>query len=561
MRDDQISGTGGELLVDALLTHGVDLVFGIPGESYLPTLDALYATRDRIRFVVCRHEGGAAFMAEAYGKLTGRAGVCFVTRGPGATNASIGVHTAFQDSTPLVLFVGQVGSGVVEREAFQEIDYRRMFAEMAKWVAQIDRAERIPEMVSHAFHCAVAGRPGPVVLALPEDMQSARARTVRAERYRRVASHPGAPDLARLRELLAHAERPLVLLGGSGWTSQACEDIQRFAERNELPVACTYRCQDLFDNRHPLYVGDVAVGMNLALAQRIREADLLLAIGPRLGEWTTVHYSLITIPRPTQKLVHVHAGAGELGRVYQADLMINAGMPEFAAAAGDIEPVAPRWSAPTRAARAEYEAWQHPVDVSGALNLSVVVSWLRERLPSGTIVTCGAGTYISWVHRFYRYTGFRTQLGPTGGAMGYGVPAAIAAKLVHPERPVVAFSGDGCFTMNGQELATAAHCRTKIIFIVVNNGLYGTIRLNQEHAFPGRVIATDLTNPDFAALAGAHGMHGEVVEDTAAFAPAFERAWAAEGAALLELRVDPDAINPQTTLSKVRAAALEARRG
>ena len=560
MTDSPLPRTGAQLLIDALKVHGVDMVFGVPGESYLDALDAFYDAREQIKFVICRQEGGVANMAEAYGKLTGRPGIAFVTRGPGATNASIGLHTAFQDSTPLILFIGQVSTEVTEREAFQEIDYRRMFGQMTKWVAQIDRAERVPEMVSHAFHLAVSGRPGPVVLALPEDMQSATATVADAARYQRVAAHPGANDMNRLRAMLAQAERPFVMLGGGGWNREACADFQAFAEANALPVGCTYRCQDLFDNRHPNYVGDIAVGLNPALERRIREADLLLAVGPRLGQWTTVNYTLIDIPRPKQKFIHVHTGAEELGRVYQAELLINSGMPEFAAAARALAPVRAPWAEATLAARAEYEAWQQPVAAPGALNLSEVIAFLRERLPPGAIVTCGAGAYIVWVNRFFRYTGFRTQLGPTSGAMGYGVPSAIAAKLVHPERPVVSIAGDGCFLMNGQELATAMQYDARVIFIVVNNGIYGTIRMHQEKYYPGRVIATDLRNPDFAALARAYGLYGEIVEKTADFGAAFERAWNAPTASLLELRIDPDSISPRTTLSAIRAEALKNRK-
>jgi len=452
-----------------------------------------------------------------------------------------------------------VSTEVAEREAFQEIDYRRMYGQMAKWVAQIDRPERVPEMVSHAFHLAVSGRPGPVVLALPEDMQSATATVADTARYQRVAANPGAADMNKLRAMLAQAQRPFVMLGGGGWNREACADFQAFAEANALPVGCTYRCQDLFDNRHPNYVGDIAVGLNPALERRIRDADLLLAVGPRLGEWTTVNYTLIDIPRPQQKFIHVHTGAEELGRVYQADMLINSGMPEFAAAARALAPVRAPWAEATLAARADYETWQKPVATPGALNMSEVIAFLRERLPPETIVTCGAGAYIVWVNRFYRYTGFRTQLGPSSGAMGYGVPSAIAAKLVHPERPVVSFAGDGCFLMNGQELATAMQYDARVIFIVVNNGIYGTIRMNQEKYFPGRVIATDLRNPDFAALARAYGLYGEIVEKTADFGPAFERAWNSQSASLLELRIDPDALLPGMNLSAIRAAALKAQ--
>jgi len=559
MTDSPLPRTGAQLLIDALKVHGVDMVFGVPGESYLDALDAFYDAREQIKFVICRQEGGVANMAEAYGKLTGRPGIAFVTRGPGATNASIGLHTAFQDSTPLILFIGQVSTEVTEREAFQELDYRRMFGQMTKWVAQIDRAERVPEMVSHAFHLAVSGRPGPVVLALPEDMQSATATVADTARYQRVAAHPGADDMNKLRAMLAQAQRPFVMLGGGGWNERACADFQAFAEMNALPVGCTYRCQDLFDNRHPNYVGDIAVGLNPALERRIRESDLLLAVGPRLGEWTTVNYTLIDLPRPKQRFIHVHTGAEELGRVYQADLLINSGMPEFAAAARALAPVRSPWAEATLAARADYEAWQQPVAAPGALNLSEVIAFLRQRLPPETIVTCGAGAYIVWVNRFYRYTGFRTQLGPTSGAMGYGVPSGVAAKLVHPERPVISFAGDGDFQMSGQELATAMQYDAKVIFIVVNNGIYGTIRMHQERHFPGRVSGTQIRNPDFAALARAYGLYAEIVEKTADFAAAFERAWNAPTAALLELRIDPDAISPRTTLSAIRAEALKAK--
>ena len=558
--DSTLTRSGGQLLVDALKVHGVDMAFGVPGESYLSVLDAFHDSREEIKFVICRQEGGASNMAEAYGKLTGRPGICFVTRGPGATNASIGVHTAFQDSTPLILFIGQIDTEVAEREAFQEIDYRRMFGQMAKWVAQIDRPERVPEMVSHAFHLAVSGRPGPVVLALPEDMQTATATVADTARYQRVAAHPGANDMQKLREMLAQAQRPFCIVGGGGWNREACEDFQAFAEANALPVTTSYRCQDLFDNRHPNYLGDVAVGMNPAIEQRIRNADLLIAVGPRLGEWTTLNYTLIDIPRPRQKFVHVHAGAEELGRVYQADLLINSGMPEFAAAARALTPVKAGWADATKAARTEYDAWQKPVNVPGALNMSEVILHLKKRLPPDAILTNGAGNFSLWVHRFYQYTGFRTQLGPTSGAMGYGVPSGVAAKIIYPDRPVIAFAGDGDFLMTGQELATAAQYDAKVIFIVVNNGMYGTIRMHQERHYPGRVSGTTLKNPDFAALARAYGLHGEIVEKTADFAAAFERAWSANTAALLELRIDPDAISPRTTLSAVRAEALKAKK-
>jgi acetolactate synthase I/II/III large subunit len=555
--DPTLARSGAKLLVDSLKVHGVDMAFGVPGESYLAVLDALHDARGEIKFVICRQEGGGANMAEAYGKMTGRPGICFVTRGPGATNAAIGVHTAHQDSTPLILFIGQVGNEVVEREAFQEVDYRRMFGQMAKWVAQIDRADRVPEYLSHAFHTAVSGRPGPVVLALPEDMQTQTASVPDTERYKRVAPNPGEADMHKLREMLGKAKRPLAILGGGGWNRTACEDFLAFAKAFNLPVSCSFRAQDLIDNRDAHYVGDVAVGLNPKLAERVKSCDLLLAVGARLGEWTTVNYTLIDVPRPKQKFVHVHPGAEELGRVYQGDLLINSGMPEFAAAARKLPPLKPAWDAWTQEARADLEAWQQPVKVPGKLNMSEVVHFLRRRLPPETIITNGAGNFSIWVHRFYQYTGFRTQLGPTSGAMGYGVPAGVAAKLVHPDRPVLAFAGDGDFLMTGQELATAAQHDAKVIFIVVNNGMYGTIRMHQERDYPGRIYGTELKNPDFAALARAYGLHGDTVEATADFESAFERAWNAKTAALLELRIDPDAITPRTTLSGIRAEALK----
>jgi acetolactate synthase I/II/III large subunit len=550
---------GGQILVDCLRVHGAELAFCVPGESYLAVLDALYDVREQLRLIVCRQEGGAAFMAEAYGKLTGRPGICFVTRGPGATNASIGVHTAFQDSSPMILFIGQVGGEVVEREAFQEIDYRRMYGQMTKWVAQIDRAERIPEYLSRAFHLAVSGRPGPVVLSLPEDMLTTQAASLETRHYQRVKPSPGQRELDRLAQILQGAARPLVILGGGDWTAQACDDIRAFAERWNLPVACSFRRQDLLDNRHRNYVGEIGIAICPELKKHVGEADVIIALGPRLGEMTTGGYTLLDLPRPRQTLVHAHPGVEELGRVYQAELMINSGMEEFAVAARSLKPTAEfAWSGWTQLLRRGYLLSLDPVPMAGALNLSEVVAWLRSRLPADSIVTNGAGNFSGWVQRFYQYTGFRTQLGPTNGAMGYGVPAAVAAKLTYPDRIVVCFSGDGDFLMTGQELATAVQFGAAAVFLVVNNGMYGTIRMHQERDYPARTYGTSLRNPDFAELARSYGAHGAVVEKTAQFAPAFEEALASSSPALLELRIDPEAITTRTSLSAIREKALQA---
>ncbi|HXV24801.1 MAG TPA: thiamine pyrophosphate-binding protein [Alphaproteobacteria bacterium] len=548
--------TGGQILIDQLKLHGADTVFGVPGESYLAALDALYDARNLIRFISCRQEGGAAYMAEAYGKLTGRPGICFVTRGPGACNASIGIHTGFQDSTPMILLIGQVGRGMVEREAFQEIDYRRMYGPMAKWVAEIERADRIPELLSRAFHTAMAGRRGPVVLALPEDMLRESATVADPDPYRVVQGYPGAAQMTELRQRLARARRPFLLLGGGGWSHSASRDLLSFAEANDLPVGCAFRRQDAFDNIHRCYAGDVGVGLNPKLAERIKNADLLITVGPRLGEMTTSEYSLAEIPRPKQALVHVYPGAEELGRVYQADLPIVAGIAEFAAAARALEPVdSSAWSKECQQAHADYLDWLGGGSSPGLVDMVEIMKFLRERLPADAILTNGAGNYTVWAHRYYRFRNYGTQLGPTSGAMGYGAPAGVAAKLLHPDRIVVSFNGDGCFLMNGQELATALQYGVATVFIVVNNGMYGTIRMHQEREYPRRVIATDLINPDFMSLAQAYGAHGERVERTEEFAPAFERALSAGKAALIEIRLDPEAITPRQSLSGIRAAA------
>jgi acetolactate synthase I/II/III large subunit len=551
--------SGGELVVEALRVHGADHVFCVPGESYLAVLDALVDAPE-IQVTACRQEGGAAMMAEAAGKLTGRPGICLVTRGPGATNASAGVHIAFQDSTPMILLIGQVARGMSEREAFQEIDYRRMFGPLAKWVAEIDRAERVPEFLSRAFATATGGRPGPVVLALPEDMLVERAEWHPVDRSRPVQAHPGADDMTRFQALLEEAERPLVVVGGGGWTKAACAHFQRFAETWDLPVGTSFRCQSYLDNEHPNYVGHVGIGLAPYLRAAVAKADLLVVAGARMGEMTTDGYTLLDIPKPKQRLVHVYPGAEELGRVYQAELPILAGMPAFAEAAAALSPegapaAALPWAGRRSELRAQFEAWSEPLANPGPLQLAEIMIWLRGALPPEAIVTNGAGNYSIWLHRFYRYRQYRCQLAPTSGSMGYGVPAAVAAKRLHPNRPVVAFAGDGCFQMTGQELGTAVQYGANIIVVVVNNAMWGTIRMHQERTYPGRISATDLVNPDFAKLAEAYGAHGERVARTEDFAAAFERAQAAGRPALIELSLDPEAITPTQSLSEIRAKA------
>ena len=560
MKADLKTRHGGKILADALAGHGVRTAFGVPGESFLAVLDGLHDVKDRLKFVICRQEGGAAYMADAWAKLTGEPGVLFVTRGPGATNGAVGVHTAFQDSTPMVVLVGQVGNDFAEREAFQEIDYRRMYGPLTKWVGQIDRAERIPEYVSHAFHTATAGRPGPVLLALPEDMLFSEAAVADAPHFRTPRAAPSPADMKELERLLAGAKRPFVLVGGGGWTKQATVALRGWAEAAGVPVGCAFRCQDYFDNRHPNYAGDIGIGINPRLAQRVKEADVLLVIGARLGEMTTGGYTLLDVPVPKQTLIHVHAGAEELGRVYQAALPINANYEEFVFALSALKTKSDDWKKQTRTAHEEYLAWNKPLPMPGALHYGKVIEWLSQNLPEDAIVTNGAGNFASWLHRHFRYKGWqcgwRSQLAPTSGSMGYSVPAAVAAKIAAPERMVVAVAGDGEFLMNGQEFATAMQYRAAIIVLVVNNGMYGTIRMHQEREFPGRVSGTELANPDFAAYARAFGGHGETVERTAGFAPAFQRAVASGKPAIIELRIDPEAITPSATLSGLRTAAL-----
>jgi acetolactate synthase-1/2/3 large subunit len=554
----------GHLLVDCLIAQGVTHAFGVPGESYLAVLDGLHERQGQIKFITCRQEGGAAFMAEAHGKLTGRPGVCMVTRGPGATNASIGVHTAFQDSTPMVLLVGDVASDCRDREAFQEVDYASFFGPstkgFAKRVERRDRAERIPEYVARAFATAMNGRPGPVVLVLPEDMLTQLTDAQPLPRVEPVQawSDPGA--LRNLREMLLKSERPLIIAGGGGWTPQAAQALQRFAENWKLPVGNAFRFQDTFDNFHPLYAGDVGIGLNPKLAARVKASDLIIAIGPRLGEMTTGNYTLIEAPRPRQKLVHIHASAEELNRVYQADLAINATMN---AAARSLEvltaPVSVPWEAWTAEANADYLANLQPQKLPGDIDMPAIVGLLQKHLPDDAVLTNGAGNFASWMHRFYKHHGLakghKTQLAPTVGAMGAGVPAGIAANIV-TGRTAFTIAGDGDFLMNGQELATAVQHGAKSIIVLLNNGMYGTIRMHQEREYPQHESGSRLQNPDFAALARAYGYAGVRITQTAQFEAELLAALARPEGSLIEIMLDPEVITTRATLSSITESAM-----
>ncbi|MDA7416071.1 thiamine pyrophosphate-binding protein [Xenophilus arseniciresistens] len=553
----------GHLLVDCLVAQGVSHVFGVPGESYLAALDGFHQHEGRIRFVICRQEGGAAFMAEAQGKLTGRPGVCFVTRGPGATNASIGVHTAFQDSTPMVLLVGDVGGDYRDREAFQEVDYASFFGPstkgFAKRVERVDDPQRLPEYVARAFATAMNGRPGPVVLVLPEDMLRTPVQAAPLPRVEPALAWADPGGLRELRQMLLASQRPLVIAGGGGWTPQAAQALQRFAENWQLPVGNAFRFQDTFDNHHPLYAGDVGIGINPRLAARVKEADLILAIGPRLGEMTTGGYELLRAPRPAQKLVHFHASAEELNRVYQADLVFNTTM-NAAARALEVLSAPPElpWSGWAAAVHADYEANLQPQALPGPIDMPAIVACLQRHLPADAVLTNGAGNFASWVHRFFRHHGLakghKTQLAPTAGAMGYGVPAGIAANLL-TGRVALTMAGDGDFLMNGQELATAVQHGGKSIIVLLNNGMYGTIRMHQEREHPARVSGTALRNPDFCALARAYGYAAAQVLETSQFEAALLRALAADTGTLIEIPLDAEVISTRGTLSAIRMAA------
>ncbi|WP_424136738.1 thiamine pyrophosphate-binding protein [Roseomonas chloroacetimidivorans] len=536
-----VARTGGQILVDQLVAQGVERVTCVPGESYLAVLDALHDAD--IDVLTCRAEGGAAIMAEAYGKLTGRPGVCFVTRGPGATNASCGVHIAMQDSTPMILFVGQVAREMREREAFQELDYRAVFGSMTKWATEIDTADRIPEMVARAFRVAMQGRPGPVVIALPEDMLVELATVVDAPRVEPALPVPSTEDMQALAGLLSKAERPLAILGGSGWDEAAVDAVGDFANRWSLPVCTSFRRTDRFRWDHPCYVGDLGIGPGPTLAAMAKEADLLLLIGGRMSEIPSGSYELLDIPVPKQKLVHVHPGAEELGRVYAPTLAIQAAPRAFAPSLAALSPDAvPSWAAATEAAhRAYLELSGTPRTLPGDFQYGEVVRWLNERLPPDTILCNGAGNFAGWMHRHWRFSRLGTQLAPTSGSMGYGVPAAVMAKRQKPDSPAVVIAGDGDFLMTGQEFATAVQHGIPAIMIVIDNGMYGTIRMHQEREYPGRISATRLVNPDFAAYATAFGGHGETVRRTEEFAPAFERALASGKPAILHCFLDPRA--------------------
>jgi len=553
--------SGAALLVDCLKRQGVDRVFCVPGESYLAVLDSLHDARDAVALTVCRQEGGAANMAEAYGKLTGRPGVCFVTRGPGASNAAIGVHTAFQDSTPMVLFIGQVARPFRDREGFQEVDFVAMFRPLAKWAAQIDDPRRIPEYVHRAFQTALAGRPGPVVLALPQDMlsQAVVGEVDLGLPARAIAAAPTPEGLQRYADLLDQAQRPLMILGGGGWSNPARADLLAHLEAACIPVCASLRCQDYIPNAHPLYAGHFGIGAEPALARRLAEADLIIAVGARLGEMSTDGYTLLRAPRPVQRLIHVYPDPEELGRVYQADLPINAGLAPMAAALRslslDAKAAAARADWAT-ALRTEYEASLQPPPDTTPVDLAAILMHVQDRLPADAIVTNGAGNYAGWVHKYWRFDTFRSQLAPTSGAMGYGVPAAVAAKLVYPKRSVVSVSGDGCFLMNAQEIATAVQYGAAILYLVINNSSYGTIRMHQEREYPTRVSGTDLRNPDFAAMARSYGLAGERVTSTAQFAPALERALAAPSGGLIEVVTGIESLSVRTTLTTLRAVAL-----
>lgn len=551
--------TGGQVLIDALRQHDVDMVFCVPGESYLAALDALYDVQDSIRVITCRHESGATYAAEAYGKLTGKPGIAFVTRGPGACNGSIGVHTAFQDSSPMILFVGQVPRAFNGREAFQEVDYTAMFAPLSKWVVEVEDAARLPEITARAFATATGGRPGPVVVSLPEDMLVDEVDVADVPASRRALPEPSEDDLAAFRDILSAASRPLVIFGGGGWTGEAVADLQAFCEANGLPTVGSFRSQDIFNNDHSNFVGELGYNTNPKLAQRVKDADLIIAIGARLGETATMGYTLVKSPKPDQKLIHVYPDHSELGRVFRADLPVASDLGAFLAQARRHIQVDPaNWAGWLADGRADFDAWTVPGEYPGPLNLAEAFVQMRDILPDDAILTTDAGNFAGWTSRFFRFRNYRTLLGPTNGSMGYGMPAALAAKAARPDLPVVCYAGDGGILMTGNELATAVQHGLPIVLIIANNGMFGTIRMHEEREYPGRQIATELRNPDFVKWAEAFGAQGERVTATAEFGPALERALAAGRPAVIELMVDQELISSNITLSALQERARKA---
>ena len=544
---------GGDILIQALKSLGVERAFAVPGESYLAALNGLY-DHPAIELITARQEGGASIMAEAHGKLTGEPGICFVTRGPGATNASSGVHIAYQDSSPMILFIGQVATSMMDREAFQEIDYRRFFSPIAKWAAQIDHPSRIVEYVKRAYHTAISGRPGPVVIALPEDVLSAPASSQPMPALNPNATGISKNSIDQVVDLLEKSDRPLILTGRAGWHSDATRALERFARTNRIPVAATFRCQDTFDNRHPNYIGDVGISINPELANAIKQSDTLIALGTRLGEMTTGGYSLIDIPSPGQNLIHVYPGAEEINRTYAATLAINCTVRDFCEALESIELTNAPEPGQLEQYRSNYLRWSRATESGSQVELSQIMRWLSDRLPDNTVITNGAGNYAGWIHRFFTYKQYHTQLAPTSGSMGYGLPAALAAKAMDRQRSVICFAGDGCLQMTIQELATAVQFRLNVIVIVVNNGSWGTIRMHQEKSYPGRVVGTDLVNPDFPELARAYGWHSERVGGTGEFAAAFERAEKANAPALIEIKHPLEHIAANQKLSELTAS-------
>lgn len=549
--------SGGQVLVDQLKIHGVDTAFCVPGESYLAVIDAMHDASNEVKFITCRHEGGAASMAEAYGKMTGKPGILMVTRGPGACHASAGIHVAMQDSTPMVVLIGQVARDQEYREAFQELDYRKFYGSLCKWAGQIESADRIPEMLSKAFYHAMSGRPGPVALALPEDMLRDMTSVGDADHYKTVRPGVDPDEMSSLQDLLGQAQRPLMIVGGGGWNQKACDDIVTYAEANNLPTAASFRCQDLFDNNHPNYVGELGTSVSNALAKQVEDADLLLVVGARLGEMTTKGYTIVQVPRPKQKIAHIYPDPDEIGRVYQADLAIAAGVDKFAASARKSTAVAsPAWGDWAAAGRKAYlDNLKPSLDHPGAVDMWAIMQEIAAKAPDA-VITSDAGNFAGWPQRFWQYSRFRTQVAPTNGSMGYGVPSAIGARLVSPDHPVIGFAGDGGFMMAAQEFATAAQYGVDPIIIVVNNSMYGTIRAHQERNYPERVVATALTNPDFVKWAESFGAYGAVVEKTEDFAAAFDGALKAGRISLIEIKLDQQVISTNATLNQLREAGL-----